>query len=318
MLKNAAYQPGASQVCGSTASRKKANLGKAAVKAALKGEWERAVEMNQSILDMNPNDCEATNRLAKALMELGDYAEARRILESLQLRVPGNNIARKNLARLDQLQACGGDGRRAAPGDDGLPRMFIADSGKSCITPLRRQGGAHPITSVSSGDAVSLSVHNAGIAVISLDGNFLGTIERRLARRLSRLMSGGNEYAAAVVGSGPDGLSILIRETKQHPALRRVASFPSTQNRPQRNPLASAEPVVMEAHDDYADTAVEDLDHVVTGDPESEDEGAALAIVEEVVVDPDANDDVPTLDVDAESDAWPAITTMAETEQDRE
>ena len=58
-------------------ARLRINLGKEAVKLALSGDWERAVEVNRAILDLLPQDCETGNRLAKALMELGELRRSR-------------------------------------------------------------------------------------------------------------------------------------------------------------------------------------------------------------------------------------------------
>ena len=48
---------------------------------------------------------DSTDNRAKAQLELGNYSDARLTLEQLQLHSPANVIARKNLARLDQLQS---------------------------------------------------------------------------------------------------------------------------------------------------------------------------------------------------------------------
>ena len=69
-------------------AREKASLGKTAVRSALNGEWEKAVAANRSILELSPTDCEAANRLAKALMELGDYPGAKGTLEALLRHAP--------------------------------------------------------------------------------------------------------------------------------------------------------------------------------------------------------------------------------------
>ena len=55
--------------------RLKRDLDREAVDLALKGEWERATEVNRAVLELFTDDVEAMNRLAKALMELGDYGE---------------------------------------------------------------------------------------------------------------------------------------------------------------------------------------------------------------------------------------------------
>ena len=289
---------------GVSMNREKTKLGKEAVKAALHGEWQRAVELNRDILGMSPNDCEASNRLAKALMELGQFSEARQILETLCQRVPSNNIARKNLARLDQLGNSDGDPRPSTARDDGLPRMFIAESGKSCITILKKSADAVATPAVAAGDVVALRKSGEGVAGFAKGGGFLGMVDRRLGRRLHKLMAGGNQYAAAVVGTGPDGLSIILRETGQNPALRNVVSFPSAPGEARPRPAPVGEPSGTETFEDDGDLAAEDLSPNGQGD---DDEAAAIAIADVVVDDQQDDDDVPVLDADVDSDSWKVI-----------
>ncbi len=317
MLKKTAYRPGGASIGGPGADRKKTNLGKEAVKAALKGEWERAAELNRAVLELNPNDCEASNRLAKALMELGDYTEARQILETLRVRAPGNNIARKNLARLEQLQTCGGDppvAGRSAAGDDGLPGMFIAESGKSCTTILEKPAVASAMATVSAGDVVALNLRGEGVAVTARDGGYLGTIERRLGRRLHKLMAAGNQYAAAVVGTDAEGISVILRETRQHPTLRHVVSFPSTPDGARQPPPLIAAPPLEET-DEEPDAIPEDTGDIVDG-VTTGDESGVIALADEVSDDAD-DSDLPVLDDDVDTDGWtPATPTPAADSED--
>ena len=88
MVNHVSHSQRRAPVNDSTGNRAKAQLGKEAIRCALNGEWEHAVATNQRILDICPTDCEASNRLAKALMELGNYSDARLTLEQLQLHSP--------------------------------------------------------------------------------------------------------------------------------------------------------------------------------------------------------------------------------------
>ena len=67
----------------------------------MQGEWERATEVNKAILELVADDVEAMNRLVKALIELGSCLDARAVLNQVCEVAPYNNIAKKNLARLD-------------------------------------------------------------------------------------------------------------------------------------------------------------------------------------------------------------------------
>ena len=208
--------------------RLKRDLDREAVDLALKGEWERATEVNRAVLELFTDDVEAMNRLAKALMELGDYGEARRVLESVSAVAPYNKIAKKNRARLDQLSSNPSGSRRHSPRAAGKPQLFIEESGKSTTTILRRPASRPVAAGVSPGEPVDLVQENNTLNAYSGDGDFLGQLEPKLGKRLAGLMKGGNAYAAAVIGVNPRGVSVIIRETFRHRSLHNVCSFPNS------------------------------------------------------------------------------------------
>ena len=308
MVNNVTHSQRRAPVADTTGNRAKVQLGKEAIRCALNGEWEQAVAANRQILDICPTDCEASNRLAKALMELGQYSEARLALEQLQLRSPSNVIARKNLARLDQLQSQPGESRSQTAVAGKFPGMFIAESGKSCTTTLCRPACAPQAMPVSAGDVVVLDARNDGITVNTLDGQYLGTLQRRLGRRVNRLMAGGNQYDAAVVGVEPDGLSVILRETGQAPALRHVVSFPAQVTEPHR-----IEPMV--DSDEFAPPPNEDVDPP----PDEATDPAETAVMEmpdDNPVESVGDDEVPTLDTDDDATAWSPVTPPSDDEED--
>ena len=314
MVNNVSYQQRRAQAADTTGSRAKAQLGKQAIRYALNGEWEQAAAANRQILDICPTDCEATNRLAKALMELGDYPEARQILEQLQLRSPSNVIARKNLARLDQLQSRPGEIRSQPAAAGKSPGMFIAESGKSCTTALCRTAGPPEDAPVSAGDVVVLKPQNDGIIVNALDGQYLGALQRRLGRRVNKLMAGGNRYDAAVVGIERDGLSVILHETGQAPSLRHVISFPAQVIEPPR-----PEPAV--PHDDFMPAPNEDSDPAPVDaiDPDDAIDSAETAVMDmpdDTPVESVGEDDVPTLDTDDDATDWSPVTPVSDGEEE--
>jgi len=67
---------------------------------ALMGRWDEAVQSNQQILKLFPNDIQALNRLGKAYQELGRYEEAAAAYEQCLEKQPSNAIARKRLSEL--------------------------------------------------------------------------------------------------------------------------------------------------------------------------------------------------------------------------
>ena len=57
-------------------SRLRRQSTKQAISLAMQGSWKEAIAINQSILEVFPNDVEALNRLGRAYLELGEYQEA--------------------------------------------------------------------------------------------------------------------------------------------------------------------------------------------------------------------------------------------------
>ncbi len=74
-----------------------------AVQAALRGEWDEAVQRNLQILEMFPQDVKARNRLGKAYLELGEYEQAAATYEENLEKQPSNAIARRRLTELYAL-----------------------------------------------------------------------------------------------------------------------------------------------------------------------------------------------------------------------
>ncbi len=208
-------------------------LDREAVDLALKGDWERAAQVNRAILELFSDDVEAMNRLAKALIELGSYEEAGSVLDHLGEVAPYNNIARKNRSRLEQMRAQVKTNDRAvatslrAHRAAGAPQLFIGESGKSATTVLRQTPRRLSLVLISPGDPVSLRLEHHALNAYADDGKYLGQVDPRLGHRLSRLIEGGNTYEAAVIGVNDEGISIIIHETHRDRSLQHVASFPT-------------------------------------------------------------------------------------------
>jgi len=200
--------------------------GKKAISLALNGEWAEAAELNRTILQKSPDDVEAMNRLGKSLMELGKYSEAKAVLARVVQLAPYNSIAKKNLGRLDQLEAAPNPAQKTRK-SGGVPQLFIEESGKSGITVLQKAATGPIVASIGPGEPLTLNVDKNAIVVSVREDEYLGQVEPKLANRLIRLMNGGNRYQAAVIRVKEQGITIIIREIYRHPSLHDVCPFPS-------------------------------------------------------------------------------------------
>jgi hypothetical protein len=217
-MTHAAYQP-------EERARQYRMLTEQAIDLALKSRWEEAATMNRRLLDVFPRDLSALNRLGKALSELGEYDDARQAYSSALEIDPENNIARKNLARLEQLSTSDGASRPAAERID--PRLFIEETGKTGFTNLVDLAPLTQIARLSAGEQVRLQREGSLLYVANAAGERIGRIEPRLANRLIKFMDGGNQYAAGIAEINGKDVRLIIRETFQDPSQFGKVSFPA-------------------------------------------------------------------------------------------
>ena len=194
-----------------------------AIQLALESKWEEAATLNRSIVDALPHDVDAWNRLGKALLELGRFREAHDAYgRSLELD-PVNPIAKRNLERLAGLEDV------EAPRREAMAKiaqdMFIEEVGKTGVTVLQNTP-REIVPTLTSGDEVYLKPTDDEIRIETIQGEFMGNIEAKLALRLLRLMEGGNKYAAAVKSLTDSEIELIVKETYRDPSQTRL-SFPA-------------------------------------------------------------------------------------------
>jgi hypothetical protein len=197
-----------------------------AVKQAQDGLWGEAVSTNKNILSLFPQEPDAYNRLGKALLELGQYSEARQAYaQTLKFR-PDNTIAKKNLERLEKLSEELVSSHAADRIDANL---FIEETGKTGMTDLINVAPSSLLAHVSIGDRLQLHVSGHSLLVRNAAGEDIGQIEPRLANRLIQFITSGNRYAAAILSMEAEKrhVRLIIREEYQHPSMFGKVSFPS-------------------------------------------------------------------------------------------
>ena len=206
-----------------------------AIALAMENRWPEAADVNRKIIELYPNDADAYNRLGKALLEMGRYRDALATYQRAVELDPNNMIAKKNVDRLAHLADKAPEPTRipqvatqARTGDIGRinPTMFIEETGKTGVTTLVNLGPPELLIEVTAGDNVELRVKAAKLEVYDEDGQYVGQVEPKLAKRLIGLIETGNRYTGAVTTVSDRSISIIIRETYQHPTNRGKFSFP--------------------------------------------------------------------------------------------
>lgn len=196
-----------------------------AIKAAMKGAWDQALELNQKILKLEPKNTAALNRLARAFWEKGNLDSARKSYRQVLSIDRYNTIASKNLTRLaDQPKA---QPKREMEKKTAEEAVFLEEPGKTKVVKLVRLASPEVLSEFDSADEVLLSPKKHAISVTSPNGTYLGTIPDDLSHRLLRLIKGGNQYQAFLKAVDRQNLEIFIRETKRALKFHNFPSFTS-------------------------------------------------------------------------------------------
>jgi tetratricopeptide (TPR) repeat protein len=199
-----------------------------AVQLAIAGRWDEAVKLNKFIIDSFGADEETQNRLGKALSELGKLKEAKASYEAALKLNPMNSIAKKNAARINALLHQK-EGLKVGGTRVDL-NLFVEEMGKTVITTT--EGASQDICSkVAAGDVAELKIDDDGIVAETSRGVRLGSLEAKLARRLTKFMRGGNRYQAGVTSCEGSTVKLIVRETYQDPHFAGKPSFPMRRKR---------------------------------------------------------------------------------------
>ncbi len=203
--------------------RHKQQRSKEAIDLAMQARWQEAVDVNREIIEEFPEDVDTYNRLGRAYMELGQYALAREAYSRAIQLDPYNAIANRNLRRLNDIKE---SDKTEVETDKVEPHHFIEEIGKAGVVSLYDLAPKENRARMVAGDKVYLKVDGSVLAVENSRREYMGKVDPKYAQRLIRLMLGGNQYTSSVVKSTMDMMTIIIRETSQHPSQAGKLSFP--------------------------------------------------------------------------------------------
>ena len=214
-------------------ARMRRQVSKQAIALAMQGRWREVVVANQNLVESFPDDIDAYNRLGRAYMELGEYAQAKEAYSKAIAIDPYNSIAQKNLDRLALLGKSAKATKAAAAHGAGAqvrkvePTQFIKEVGKAGVVNLLSMARPQVLAKMVAGAPLNLKIDGTNLVVENGLGEYVGQVDPRHGQRLIKLMEGGNRYSAAVVSSTAEGkVTVMIREIYQDPSQAGRLSFP--------------------------------------------------------------------------------------------
>lgn len=180
-----------------------------AVAEALGGSWIKAIDYNLEIIDKNPDDVDALNRLARAYAETGNMNKAKCYTKKVLLLDPFNKIAQKCTVKWKEL-----NNKNACSSPPTISSTFIEEPGKTKIVSLINLGSNKLLVSLDTGDEVVINPQGHSISILTLDGKYVGRLPDNIGARIKNFIKGGNLYKAIIKSNTPGSVRVFIREIK--------------------------------------------------------------------------------------------------------
>lgn len=206
------------------------NLSDQAINLALKSKWEEAIKINKQIIDDEPENTDALNRLARAFYEIGKIKDAKSTSEKVIKIESSNKIAEKALEKYKRsLATSDKKTNKVSPiGNNQNFNVsdFIEDFRTTKHTTLLNLCSDEIISTLDSGDEVLLSAHSHKVTVTTLNHKYLGKLPDDLSAKLRVLTKKGYKYKVLIKSAENKCVKIIIKEIKRGKGYENVQSFP--------------------------------------------------------------------------------------------
>ncbi len=181
------------------------SLSKQAIDSALKNNWETAIDLNNQILEKDPQDKNAKVRLGRAYIKTEKFSEAKKIFKEILEKDPINNIALKNL----KLAQENNPDKKSDKGNNHTPKILIKEPGTT--TQINLPAEEKILAKLEPGQDLYIRSFKTKL-VFSLDKKReLGYINDETAKIVYKAKKEGFDVSAAVIKPNETHLTILLK-----------------------------------------------------------------------------------------------------------
>jgi hypothetical protein len=193
-----------------------------AIKASQERRWPESIELNESILQKEPESIGALNRLAFGYLQTSQTNKAKKAYEKVLELERHNGIAQKYLALIKQKL-------EILPPSAIAHEDFIDEPGKTKSVVLQRLADPDILLRTAAATPCELVVKNHRVDVKTTEGKiYLGSLPDDIAFRLQKLIQAGNTYSVFVQSTNKKGCVVFIKELARGEKVLSTPSFPVT------------------------------------------------------------------------------------------
>jgi tetratricopeptide (TPR) repeat protein len=197
------------------------NLDELAIIKAINHNWEEAIEVNQQILDREPQDVDALNRLAQAYFQLDDLKSSIATYKTVLEIDPLNPIAKRKLQQLKSITS----NPNGKSDKHSLKNIgFIEEPGKTKVVSLVRIGEKNIIAQIQPCTKLKMNIRMQTVCLYH-EESYIGRLPDDISRRLIWLYKRDNRYSIHVKAISKEKITVFIKETKRSYQNKLLPSF---------------------------------------------------------------------------------------------
>jgi len=202
-----------------------------AIQTALSGDWQNATSINKALLNDNPNDIEALNRLAFAFTILGKIKQAKTTYKKVLGLDSLNPIAIRNLKRLADTKTLGKSAKKTSSVTF-VHKTFLEETGKTKIIELINLAHPRITANLRIGQPLTSCIKRLKIFIQDMEKQYIGVLPDDIGKRLIKFIKGGNKYETFVRSASSRSVVVFIKEVKRATRFKNQPSFLQNNDKP--------------------------------------------------------------------------------------
>ncbi len=221
-----------------------------AIHAALQANWKEAITSNLEILEQDPKNTAALNRLGMAYLKSKEPGNAKKTFLKVLKLDPFNSIAKTNLKKASPKFSKDFDDTSILSNHT---FSFIEEPGKSKVITLANIGEPNIIATLYTGLEVELKIAARKVKVVTKSDKYIGCLPDDISIHLIRFIKAGYKYLTLVKSSDTVNVQVYIKEVKSSKRLKGNPSFTASSSldnleissgNPSQPPLEIYDPVI--------------------------------------------------------------------------
>lgn len=195
-----------------------AHLQKTAIDHAKNGEWQDAAATNAAIVEIDPTNISALNRLGFCYMQLSETAQAIEMYERVLAIEKLNSVAKKYLQMLQNNITLKAENINAS-------EDFVEEPGKSKVIQLHRLAGNLVLERLMVAMRCELKCKGRYVTVSTKDGEYIGSLPEDISKHLSQLLKTGNVYETFIQSVSKNECAVMVKEVSRSAENLHTPSF---------------------------------------------------------------------------------------------